>query len=119
MRLRSIEIAELYLAGRKDDAAAKVPRGLIEQMALIGPREKMRDDLERWRESIVTTMLISGDAATIRTAAELVLGCGAEPPTGARGRLRRIGLDDRPELAAARPSSVHDQRARGKSSCTR
>jgi F420-dependent oxidoreductase-like protein len=68
------EIAELYLAGRKDEAAAKVPRKLIEAMALVGPREKIAEDLERWRESIVTTMLISGDAATLRNAAELVLG---------------------------------------------
>ncbi|HTQ67437.1 MAG TPA: LLM class F420-dependent oxidoreductase [Solirubrobacteraceae bacterium] len=68
------EIAELYLAGRKDEAAAKVPRRLIEEMALIGPREKIRDELDRWRDSIVTTLLISGDANTLRTAAELVLG---------------------------------------------
>ena len=68
------EIAQLYLSGNKDEAAAKVPRKLIEEMALIGPREKIAEDLERWRESIVTTLLISGDAATLRTAAELVLG---------------------------------------------
>jgi F420-dependent oxidoreductase-like protein len=68
------QIAELYLAGKKDEAAAKVPRKLIEQMSLIGPREKIRDDLARWRESIVTTLLVSGDAATLRAAAELVLG---------------------------------------------
>jgi F420-dependent oxidoreductase-like protein len=68
------EIAELYLSGHKEEAAAKVPRRLIEELALIGPREKIREDLERWRESIVTTLLISGDAATLRTAAELVLG---------------------------------------------
>ncbi|MGO9488427.1 MAG: LLM class F420-dependent oxidoreductase [Solirubrobacteraceae bacterium] len=67
-------IAEAYLSGRKDEAAAIVPRKLIEEMSLIGPKEKIRDDLERWRESIVTTLLISGDAATMRSAAELVLG---------------------------------------------
>jgi F420-dependent oxidoreductase-like protein len=68
------EIAELYLAGHKDEAAAKLPRELIESLSLIGPREKIRDDLAKWRESIVTTLLISGDAATARVAAELVLG---------------------------------------------
>lgn len=68
------QIAELYLSGRKEEAAAKVPRKLIEQMSLIGPKEKIREDLQRWRESIVTTLLISGDAATLRAAAELVLG---------------------------------------------
>ncbi len=68
------EIAELYLAGNKDEAAAKVPRKLIEEMSLIGPKEKIRDELARWRESIVTTLLLSGDTATLRAAAELVLG---------------------------------------------
>jgi F420-dependent oxidoreductase-like protein len=66
-------IQQLYLEGRKDDAAAAIPTALVEQLALIGPREKLRDDLERWRESIVTTLLIGGDPATLRTAAELVL----------------------------------------------
>jgi F420-dependent oxidoreductase-like protein len=68
------EIQDLYLGGKKDEAAAKVPRKLIEEMSLVGPREKIRDELEKWRESIVTTLLVSGDQATIRTAAELVLG---------------------------------------------
>ena len=68
------EIAGLYLEGKKDEAGAKVPRELIEQMSLIGPPEKIRHDLEAWRESIVTTLLVSGDAATLRVAAELVLG---------------------------------------------
>jgi F420-dependent oxidoreductase-like protein len=68
------QIAELYLSGHKDEAGAKVPRKLIEEMSLIGTREKIREDLERWRESIVTTVLISGDTATLRAAAELVLG---------------------------------------------
>jgi F420-dependent oxidoreductase-like protein len=68
------EIQELYLGGKKDEAGAKVPRRLIEEMSLVGPADKIRDDLQVWRESIVTTLLISGDAATLRTAAELVLG---------------------------------------------
>ena len=68
------EIQELYLDGRKDEAGAKVPRKLIEALSLIGPREKIREDLAKWRESPVTTLLVSGDAATLRAAAELVLG---------------------------------------------
>jgi F420-dependent oxidoreductase-like protein len=68
------EIQDLYLSGKKDEAAAVIPTKLIEELSLIGPREKIRDDLERWRDSIVTTLLISGDAGTLRAAAELVLG---------------------------------------------
>ncbi len=68
------EIQELYLDGRKDEAGAKIPTALIEALSLIGPREKIRDDLAKWRESPVTTLLVSGDAGTLRAAAELVLG---------------------------------------------
>jgi F420-dependent oxidoreductase-like protein len=68
------EIQELYLGGHKQDAAARVPAKLIEQLTLIGPKEKVRDGLEAWRESIVTTLLVAGDQQTLRTAAELVLG---------------------------------------------
>jgi F420-dependent oxidoreductase-like protein len=68
------KIQELYLEGHKAEAAAAVPRALVEQLALIGSREKVRDELAAWRESIVTTLLIAGDPAMLRTAAELVLG---------------------------------------------
>jgi F420-dependent oxidoreductase-like protein len=68
------EIQGLYLSGKKDEAAAKIPRDIIESMSLIGPADKIRHDLDAWRESIVTTLLVTGDAQAVRTAAELVLG---------------------------------------------
>jgi hypothetical protein len=68
------EIQDLYLAGKKQEAAAAVPAKLIDELALIGPADKLRDDLAAWRESSVTTLLISGDPQTLRTAAEIVLG---------------------------------------------
>jgi F420-dependent oxidoreductase-like protein len=67
-------IQELYLSGHKDEAAAAVPTRLLEQLTLIGPADKIRHDLEAWRDSIVTTLLVGGDAATLRTVAEIVLG---------------------------------------------
>jgi F420-dependent oxidoreductase-like protein len=68
------KIQELYLAGHKQEAAAAVPTKLIEQLTLIGSEDKIRHDLEAWRDSIVTTLLIGGDPAMLRKAAELVLG---------------------------------------------
>jgi F420-dependent oxidoreductase-like protein len=68
------KIQELYLSGHKDEAAAAVPTKLVQQLTLIGPADKIRHDLEAWRDSIVTTLLIGGDPATLRAAAELVLG---------------------------------------------
>ena len=52
------KIQDLYLAGRKDEAIASVPLKMVEEICLIGPKEKIRDDLEVWKESMVTTMLI-------------------------------------------------------------
>jgi F420-dependent oxidoreductase-like protein len=68
------EVQELYLEGKKEEAAAKLPTKLIEALSLIGPAEKIRHDLDAWRESLVTTLLISGDVNMIRAAAEIVLG---------------------------------------------
>src|ERR1700760_1405022 len=68
------KIQELYLGGHKEEAAAAVPTRLLEQLTLIGPPDKIRHDLEAWRDSIVTTMLVGGDPATLRTIAEIVLG---------------------------------------------
>jgi len=67
------KIQELYLEGRKDEAAAAVPTALIEDTTLIGPKEKIRDDLEGWKESIATTLLVSGSPDTLQTMAELML----------------------------------------------
>jgi F420-dependent oxidoreductase-like protein len=67
------KIQELYLGGHKEEAAAAVPTKLLEQLTLIGPVDKIRHDLEAWRDSIVTTLLVAGDPQTLRTAAELVL----------------------------------------------
>jgi F420-dependent oxidoreductase-like protein len=67
-------VQDLYLDGKKDEAAAAIPQELIERLSLIGPPDKIRHDLEPWRESIVTTLLVAGDAATARAAAEIVLG---------------------------------------------
>ncbi len=67
------KIQDLYLDGKKDEACAAVPQSLIEETSLIGPKEKIRDDLAKWNESIVDTLLIYGDEHILRTMAELCL----------------------------------------------
>jgi alkanesulfonate monooxygenase SsuD/methylene tetrahydromethanopterin reductase-like flavin-dependent oxidoreductase (luciferase family) len=67
------KIQELYLAGHRDEAIAAVPTKLIEDTSLIGPKEKIRDDLEGWKESIATTLLVSGGPDTLQLLAEFVL----------------------------------------------
>lgn len=53
-------IQDLYLAGRKDEAAAAVPRSLLEELTLVGSREQILHDLEKWKASQVTTLLVQG-----------------------------------------------------------
>lgn len=65
------EIQSLYLAGRKDEALAAVTMEMVEDVALIGPKERIRDSLERWSETVLTTVIVGGDLSTIRTMAEL------------------------------------------------
>jgi len=57
------------------DLDAAVERAKLQSVGVvlvapIGPREKISEDLQKWRESVVTTLLVSGDAATLQTAAE-------------------------------------------------
>jgi F420-dependent oxidoreductase-like protein len=68
------KIQDLYLDGKKEEAIAAVPTELVEKLALIGPEDKIRHELDAWRESIATTLLIGGDVSMVRKAAELVLG---------------------------------------------
>jgi F420-dependent oxidoreductase-like protein len=68
------KVQDLYLEGKKDEAAAAIPTALVEDLALIGPEDKIRDGLDAWRESIATTLLVAGDAAQLRRIAELVRG---------------------------------------------
>jgi F420-dependent oxidoreductase-like protein len=67
-------VQDLYLGGHKAEAAAALPRGLLEQLTLIGTADRIRHELAAWRESIATTLMVSGDPAALRAAAELVLG---------------------------------------------
>ncbi|GHH62421.1 LLM class F420-dependent oxidoreductase [Streptosporangium violaceochromogenes] len=52
-------IQDLYLDGRKDEAAALVPRELLERTSLIGPEGYVRERLRAMRESGVTTVNVT------------------------------------------------------------
>jgi F420-dependent oxidoreductase-like protein len=64
-------IQDLFLDGKQRDAAAAVPDALIDEMALVGPADRIRERLAAWEESGATTLLISTrDLTTLRTVAE-------------------------------------------------
>src|SRR5437867_613736 len=67
-------IQDLYLSGKKAEAAAAVPDALVDEVALCGPRERIAERLARWKASAVTTMICGmAQPEAVRTMAELVL----------------------------------------------
>jgi F420-dependent oxidoreductase-like protein len=68
------EIQELFLGGKQRDAAAAVPDAFVDEAALVGPRERIAERLDAWRDSGATTLLVSTrDANAMRVVAELAL----------------------------------------------
>lgn len=66
------EIQELYLSGRRGEAMARVPAALIDEVALVGPRERVRERLAMWRDSPITTLnLMVSDVETLRAVVEV------------------------------------------------
>src|SRR3954466_94282 len=73
------EVQDLYLDGKKDEAAAALPGELIDKVSLAGPREHIKERLELYRDAGVGTLMITPMAWTaearsemMRTVAELV-----------------------------------------------
>jgi F420-dependent oxidoreductase-like protein len=67
-------VQDLYLAGRRTDAEAAVPDALVDEVALCGPPERIRERLGAWRGAGVTTLVCATtQPEAIRLMAELVL----------------------------------------------
>ncbi|HWC05386.1 MAG TPA: LLM class F420-dependent oxidoreductase [Methylomirabilota bacterium] len=70
----AVRIQDLYLAGRRPEAEAAVPDALVDEVALCGPRERIRERLAIWREAGVTTLVCAAsEPEAMRVMAELVL----------------------------------------------
>ena len=70
----ALKIQDLYLAGKKEEAMAAVPNALVDAVALVGPKERIRDRIQAWKAHKVPTLLIgSGQPEALRLLAELCL----------------------------------------------
>jgi F420-dependent oxidoreductase-like protein len=67
-------IQDLYLDGKHREAAAAVPDALVDELALVGTKERIADRLSVWRASGVTELLCAtSQPDALRLMAELVL----------------------------------------------
>jgi F420-dependent oxidoreductase-like protein len=71
-------IQDLYLAGKKAEAVAAVPDQLVDDIALVGPKDRIRDRVQRWleagkRQHVGSMLLGTGQPQALQLLAELVL----------------------------------------------
>ena len=68
------KIQDLFMEGRREEAVAAVPDEFADEISLVGPLDRIKDRLQAWKDTPVTTLLITNrDVETMRTMAELVL----------------------------------------------
>jgi len=68
------EIQDLFMAGKRDQAIEAVPDELVDEIALCGPKARIRERLQAWRDSPVTQLTVgSSDPETLAFMAEELL----------------------------------------------
>lgn len=68
------KIQDLYLSGKQEEATAAVPSELLDEVALVGPRDRIRERLAPWKEAgrqgkVGTMMLGIHDAEVLELLA--------------------------------------------------
>jgi alkanesulfonate monooxygenase SsuD/methylene tetrahydromethanopterin reductase-like flavin-dependent oxidoreductase (luciferase family) len=53
------EVQDLYLAGRKSEAAMALPDALIDSVSIVGPREQARERIRAFQAAGVDTLIVS------------------------------------------------------------
>lgn len=67
-------VQELYMSGKKNEAALAIPDKLADEISLVGPIERIRERLQAWDETPVTSINVSARSSVeLETFAELVL----------------------------------------------
>jgi F420-dependent oxidoreductase-like protein len=67
-----MRVQDAFLAGDKRGAAAAIPTKMVEEIALIGPIDKIKDDVQRWSGTVVTSLLVGGPPEFLETVARVV-----------------------------------------------
>ena len=67
------KVQDLFLEGKKGEAAAAVPDALVDEVALVGDRARIADRVAAFREAGVTTLVLQArQPEALRLLAELV-----------------------------------------------
>jgi F420-dependent oxidoreductase-like protein len=68
----ALRVQELFFAGERDAAIAAVPDAFADEISLVGPPGRIKERLEEWRKSPVTSLLVgTHDRSMLRQLVEL------------------------------------------------
>jgi F420-dependent oxidoreductase-like protein len=68
------KVADLFQQGKWGDAANAIPDEMVDEATLCGPPGRIAEQVEEWKKSSVTTMLlVNADVKAMELMAELVL----------------------------------------------
>ncbi len=69
----ALRVQELFFAGDREGAIKAVPDAFADEISLIGPPARIKERLELWRKSPVTSFLVGGrDPESLRQIVDLV-----------------------------------------------
>jgi F420-dependent oxidoreductase-like protein len=66
------EVQDLYLDGKKNEAAAAVPAELIDMITLVGPPERVKERLSVYRDAGVGTLIVSVISPDVEQRARMI-----------------------------------------------
>jgi F420-dependent oxidoreductase-like protein len=68
------KIQALFMEDKRDEAARVIPDELADNLSLVGPKDRIKDRLQAWRESRFTTLLVTAnEKSDLQAMAELLL----------------------------------------------
>ena len=100
----AVKIQDLYLDGKKAEAMAAVPDELVDEIALVGPKERIRERLAAWKASPRDRRCWSAPASPRRCALLAELRCSSRPCADGIARASRA---DRRARQAPGLASLH------------
>ena len=72
-------IAELFAAGRRDEAAAAVPDDYVDDGALVGPESRITERFEQWRSTDATGLTVRPNSEDEMVLLARLAGCEPRP----------------------------------------
>lgn len=68
------KIQDLFFEGKRAEAIAAVPNEFIDEIHLLGSKERIRDRLQAWKESRVSTLLVhASDPTQLQQVADVLM----------------------------------------------